>query len=96
MIKEYDFDVAVIGGGPAGMMAAGRAAELGARVVLIEKNQSLGRKLLITGGGRCNLAQAEFNDKAFANKLGKNGQFCYPRFRFLGQKKRLNFLKRGD
>lgn len=53
------WDVAVVGGGPAGMMAAGRAAELGARVVLIEKNASLGKKLLITGGGRCNVTNAE-------------------------------------
>jgi predicted flavoprotein YhiN len=45
-----NFDIAVIGGGPAGMMAAGRAAELGARVILLEKNAGLGKKLLITGG----------------------------------------------
>ena len=54
MKDNYLFDIAVIGGGPAGMMAAGRAAELGARVVLIEKNASAGKKLLITGKGRCN------------------------------------------
>jgi predicted flavoprotein YhiN len=45
---ETRFDVAVIGGGPAGMMAAGRAAEMGANVILLEKNPELGRKLLIT------------------------------------------------
>ena len=56
------FDIVVIGGGPAGMMAAGRAAEMGAKVVLIEKNPSLGRKLLITGKGRCNITQAQFSD----------------------------------
>ena len=49
------WDVVIIGGGPAGMMAAGRAAELGKKVLLLEKNTSLGKKLLITGGGRCNL-----------------------------------------
>lgn len=48
-------DVVVIGGGPAGMMAAGRAAERGKSVLLLEKNNSLGKKLLITGGGRCNV-----------------------------------------
>jgi predicted flavoprotein YhiN len=53
--KQEVWDVAVIGGGPAGMMAAGRAAELGARVILLEKNPGLGKKLLITGGGRCNV-----------------------------------------
>lgn len=49
------WDVVVIGGGPAGMMAAGRAAEKGKSVLILEKNESLGKKLLITGGGRCNV-----------------------------------------
>ena len=47
--------VAVIGGGPAGMIAAGTAAEHGAKVILLEKNEKLGKKLYITGKGRCNL-----------------------------------------
>jgi predicted flavoprotein YhiN len=55
MNKDNVFDVAIIGGGPAGMLSAGRAGELGAKVVLLEKNARLGRKLLITGNGRCNL-----------------------------------------
>ena len=50
--ETCEWDIVVIGGGPAGMMAAVRAAELGARVVLLEKNKSVGKKLLITGGGR--------------------------------------------
>ena len=49
------WDVVVVGGGPAGMMAAGRAAERGLAVLLLEKNAALGKKLLTTGGGRCNL-----------------------------------------
>ncbi len=53
--KETLWDVVVIGGGPAGMMAAGRAAERGRSVLLLEKNPNLGKKLLITGGGRCNV-----------------------------------------
>ena len=48
-------DVVVIGGGPAGMMAAGRAASFGKSVMLLEKNEKLGKKLFITGKGRCNL-----------------------------------------
>lgn len=49
------WDVAVIGGGPAGMTAAARAAERGKKTVLIEKNSESGAKILISGGGRCNL-----------------------------------------
>ena len=52
------YDVIVIGGGPAGMMAAGTAAEMGASVALVEKNRQNGRKLLITGKGRCNVTNA--------------------------------------
>lgn len=54
-MTNWIWDVVVIGGGPAGMMAAGRAAERGKSVLLLEKNTSLGKKLLITGGGRCNV-----------------------------------------
>lgn len=75
MQKKMTYDVAVIGGGPAGMMAAIRAAELGASVVLIEKNEKLGKKLLITGGGRCNVTNATFDNRALAEKYGKRGKF---------------------
>ena len=49
------YDGIIIGGGPAGMFAAIRAAEQGNKVLLIEKNDRLGKKLLITGKGRCNV-----------------------------------------
>jgi predicted Rossmann fold flavoprotein len=52
---NFDYDVVVVGAGPAGMMAAGRAGARGLRVLLIERNARPGRKLLITGKGRCNL-----------------------------------------
>lgn len=74
------FDVAVIGGGPAGMMAAGRAAELGARVIVLEKNPGLGKKLLITGGGRCNIFNAEFNTHRLVDKYGKKGKSLFSTF----------------
>ncbi|HEX7586496.1 MAG TPA: NAD(P)/FAD-dependent oxidoreductase [Patescibacteria group bacterium] len=87
------FDVVVIGGGPAGMMAAGRAAELGARVALLEKNHSLGKKLLITGKGRCNITQAEFNDKEFIRKLGnKKGKFLFSSLAAFGPATVINFF----
>lgn len=72
------FDVVVIGGGASGMMAAGRAAELGARVLLLEKNESLGKKLSITGGGRCNITNAKFDNIVLAEKFGKDGKFLLP------------------
>jgi hypothetical protein len=63
-------DLIVVGGGPAGMMAAGRAAELGASVLLVEKNPSLGKKLLISGGGRCNFTNAEPDVRVLADHYG--------------------------
>ena len=58
-MRSNDFDLLVIGGGPAGMMAAIRAAESGVRVLLVEKGDQLGRKLLITGKGRCNITNTK-------------------------------------
>lgn len=71
--------VVVIGGGAAGCMAAGRAAELGARVVLFEKNRELGRKLRISGKGRCNLTNHTDVAGLVANMPG-NGRFLYRAF----------------
>src|SRR5205823_9072279 len=55
---EFDYDVAVLGAGAAGLFAAFRAAERGRRVVLVEKNRRPGVKILISGGTRCNLTNA--------------------------------------
>lgn len=74
------FDVAVIGGGPAGMMAAGRAATFGARVIVIEKNAGLGKKLQITGGGRCNIFHAEYDVQRLVEKYGKKGKTLFSAF----------------
>lgn len=92
-IKRLKFDVAVIGGGPAGMMAAGKAAELGASVVLIDKNKNLGKKLLLTGKARCNLTNAEFHDKEFIKNLGKNGQFLFSALAAFGPEEVIIFFK---
>ena len=54
----HDYDVAVLGAGAAGLMAATRAAECGARVILLEKNRRAGVKILISGGTRCNITNA--------------------------------------
>lgn len=79
-MNNKEFDVAVIGGGPAGLMAAGTAAKKGAKVVLLEKNEQPGKKLLITGGGRCNITTAETDPAKFVAAFGKNGKFLYPAF----------------
>ena len=73
LIKMKEYDIAVIGGGPAGMMAAIAASQNSSSVILLEKNPSLGRKLLLTGGGRCNITNNKpikqllnsFNNKNF-------------------------------
>lgn len=73
-------DVIVVGGGASGMMAAGRAAELGRRVLVLEKNRGLGEKLNITGGGRCNITNAEFDTRSFLAFFGDAGKFLYSPF----------------
>lgn len=87
------FDVAVIGGGPAGMMAAGRAAELGASVVLLEKNPILGKKLLITGGGRCNICNAEFDTRLLTEKYGKKGKTLFSAFSQFDVQQTIDFFE---
>lgn len=71
--------VIVIGGGAAGMMAAIAAAQNGARVTLLEKNEKTGKKIYITGKGRCNLTNACETDKFFENIIS-NGKFMYSAF----------------
>ena len=71
--------VIVVGGGPAGMFAAIAAAERGHEVVLLEKNEKLGKKLYITGKGRCNITNAGDMDTLFANVM-TNPKFLYSAF----------------
>lgn len=74
------WDVVIIGAGPAGMMAAGRAAELGKKVLILEKNTVLGKKLLITGGGRCNVTNNKTNTREMLAKYKGNDQFLFSAF----------------
>lgn len=71
--------VIVVGGGAAGMMAAIRAAELGNKVLLLEKNEKLGKKIYITGKGRCNLTNACDTEELFGN-VPRNARFLYSAF----------------
>ena len=88
--------VVVIGGGAAGLMAAGRAAEKGARVILVEKNQTLGAKLLLSGKGRCNLTSAEEDLETFLSAFGPKGKFLYSAFSRFGPAETLDFFSSRD
>ena len=68
------YDVIVIGGGAAGLMAAGQAAQMGAKTLLLEKMERPGRKLFISGKGRCNLTNTAPIPE-FINHFGLNGRF---------------------
>ena len=72
-------DIVVVGGGPAGMMAAASAAEYGARVCLLEPNERLGKKLNITGKGRCNVTNNCSVEELLRN-IPCNGRFLYSAF----------------
>lgn len=79
-INGIEYDITVVGGGAAGMMAACTAAELGSRVLLLEKNDKMGKKLAITGKGRCNVT----NDCDFETLLSNvptNPKFLFAAFR---------------
>jgi len=76
-LAEEIYDIAVIGGGPAGIMAAIRAGQLKKNVVLIERNDSLGKKILLSGKGRCNVTNIAPIEK-FVEKFGETGQFLKP------------------
>ena len=85
--------VIVVGGGPAGMMSAISSAEEGNKVILIEKNKSLGKKLLITGKGRCNITSSLDIDEFIKNIPG-NGKFLYSSFKNYTNIDIINFLKK--
>ena len=85
--------VIVVGGGPAGMMAAITAAENGNDVTIIEKMPSFGRKLLITGKGRCNITSSLYMSEFIKNTPG-NGRFLYSAFQNYTNKDIIEFLKR--
>lgn len=85
--------VVVIGGGPAGMMSAISAAKSGDKVVLLEKNNILGKKILITGKGRCNITSSLDIDD-FINNIPGNGRFLYSAFENFNNKDIIELLKK--
>ncbi len=85
-------DVAVIGGGPAGMMAAGTAARFGADVVLLEKNGRPGKKLLLTGKGRCNITSADDDPRSFLGRFGSQGRYLHSVLHSFGVEDTIEFF----
>ena len=90
--EKTEYGCVVVGGGPAGMMAAGRAAELGCSVVLCEKNASLGKKLSITGKGRCNVTNAT-DLNGLMRHMNGDARFLYSAFRAFGPDRVMAFFE---
>jgi predicted Rossmann fold flavoprotein len=89
------YDIAVIGAGPAGCMAAIRGAQLGRKVILLEKNNQIGRKILITANGRCNLTNSA-PPEDFLHMFGKRGSFYRDIFRKYNNQDLMDFfIKNG-
>jgi len=86
--------VIVIGGGPAGMLAGISAAKQGHKVIILEKMNSLGRKLLITGKGRCNITSSLPMEEFIKNTPG-NGMFLYSAFKAFTNEDIINLLKQN-
>ncbi|MBU9713760.1 NAD(P)/FAD-dependent oxidoreductase [Evansella tamaricis] len=86
------YDVIVIGGGPSGLMASVAAAEYGAKVLLIDKGGKLGRKLAISGGGRCNVTNRADVENIIAHIPG-NGKFMYSPFSVFNNEDIIGFFE---
>ncbi len=86
------FDVIVIGGGAAGMMSAGTAAARGKKVLLLEKNAELGKKLRISGGGRCNITNATFDTRTLLARYGQADKFLFSPFTKYGITETIDFF----
>lgn len=87
------WDVIVVGAGASGMMAAGRAAMRGKRVLIVEKNSRPGVKLAITGGGRCNVTNAEEDEQVFLAHYGSAKDFLHSPFSQFGVKDTFEFFQ---
>ncbi|KND50705.1 MAG: Flavoprotein family protein [Parcubacteria bacterium C7867-007] len=94
-IKE-SYDVIVIGGGAAGMMAASIASTRGKRVLLLEKNAKLGEKLAISGGGRCNILNAEEDTHTLLANYGDAEPFLHSPFASFGMKEAYSFFESNN
>ncbi|MDO8618611.1 MAG: aminoacetone oxidase family FAD-binding enzyme [Candidatus Daviesbacteria bacterium] len=82
--QDETFDTIVMGGGASGMMAAGQAASKGKKVLLLEKNSRLGEKLRISGGGRCNITNEDYDLRSFLSHYKQAEDFLYSPFSQFG------------
>ncbi|QSH39337.1 NAD(P)/FAD-dependent oxidoreductase [Candidatus Kaiserbacteria bacterium] len=95
-MTEKDADVIVVGGGASGMMCAGIIAAKGKQVLILEKNKELGKKLSISGGGRCNITNAELDVREFLKNFPESSKFLFSPFSQFSVKETFTFFeKRG-
>ncbi len=87
------YDLAIIGAGPSGMMAGIIAAKNGASVVILEKNDKVGNKLRITGGGRCNITNATFDNRKFLDNFPEAKKFLFSPFSKFSAQDTFNFFE---
>jgi predicted Rossmann fold flavoprotein len=91
-LDEQTYDVVIVGAGPAGMMAALAADDAGASVLLLEKNNVLGKKLLITGGGRCNVTNNKPVVRDMLSMYKAEGKYLFSTFMQHGVKETLDWF----
>src|SRR5680860_1182929 len=93
MEKNKIWDVVIIGGGASGMMTGAISSRRLKSVLILEKNKDLGEKLKITGGGRCNITNAEFDVKLFLKNYSKAEPFLYSPFSIFSAKDTFNYFE---